>query len=55
MLDLATITGQREFNLLKLPNPRDATVYAEEDILFRPAMCKASDLPKAVSARTGTD
>jgi integrase len=39
MMDLATITGQREGDLLKLPN-RDPTVYADEGIVFRPGKSK---------------
>lgn len=34
-MDLATITGQREGDSLKLPN-RDPAVYPEEGIVFRP-------------------
>jgi integrase len=39
MMDLATITGQREGDLLKLPN-RDPIVYTEEGIIFRPGKSK---------------
>jgi len=39
MMDLATITGQREGDLLKLPN-RDSTVYTDEGIVFRPGKSK---------------
>jgi hypothetical protein len=38
-MDLATITGQREDDLLTLPN-RDPAVYTEEGIVFRPAKTK---------------
>lgn len=38
-MDLATITGQREGDLLKLPN-RDPTVYTDEGIAFRPGKSK---------------
>jgi integrase len=39
MMDLATITGQREGDLLRLPN-RDPAVYVEEGIVFRPGKSK---------------
>ena len=39
MMDLATITGQREGDLLKLPN-RDPTVYTDDGIVFRPGKSK---------------
>ena len=39
MMDLATITGQREGDLLKLPN-RDPAVYTDEGIVFRPGKSK---------------
>ncbi len=39
MMDLATITGQREGDLLKLPN-RDPTVYTDEGMMFRPGKSK---------------
>ena len=39
MMDLATITGQREGDLLRLPN-RDPTVYLDEGIVFRPGKSK---------------
>jgi integrase len=39
MMDLATITGQREGDLLKLPN-RDPTIYTDEGIVFRPGKSK---------------
>ena len=39
LMDLATITGQREGDLLKLPN-RDTSVYTEEGIVFRPGKSK---------------
>ena len=39
MMDIATITGQREGDLLKLPN-RDPAVYTEEGIVFRPGKSK---------------
>src|SRR6266513_2042273 len=35
LMDLATITGQREGDLLKLPN-REPAAYTEEGIVFRP-------------------
>ena len=35
-MDLATITGQREDDLLTLPN-RDPEVYSDEGLVFRPA------------------
>ena len=38
-MDLATITGQREDDLLTLPN-RDSDVYTEEGVVFRPAKTK---------------
>lgn len=38
-MDLATITGQREDDLLTLPN-RDPDVYIDEGIVFRPAKTK---------------
>jgi hypothetical protein len=38
-MDLATITGQREDDLLTLPN-RDPDVYTDEGIVFRPAKTK---------------
>jgi integrase len=38
-MDLATITGQREDDLLKLP-ARDPHVYTEEGIVFRPGKTK---------------
>jgi hypothetical protein len=38
-MDLATITGQREGDLLKLPN-RDPTVYTEDGIVFWPGKSK---------------
>jgi integrase len=38
-MDLATITGQREDDLLTLPN-RDPDVYTEEGVVFRPAKTK---------------
>jgi len=39
LMDMATITGQREGDLLKLPN-RDPTVYTDEGIVFRPGKSK---------------
>lgn len=39
MMDLATITTQREGDLLKLPN-RDPSVYTEEGIVFTPGKSK---------------
>lgn len=39
MMDLATMSGQREDDLLKLPY-KDPTVYTEEGILFRPGKSK---------------
>jgi len=39
LMDLATITGQREGDLLKLPN-RDPTVYTEDGIVFWPGKSK---------------
>jgi integrase len=39
LMDMATITGQREGDLLKLPN-RDPSVYTEEGIVFRPGKSK---------------
>jgi integrase len=39
LMDLATITGQREGDLLKLPN-RDPSVYTDEGIVFRPGKSK---------------
>jgi hypothetical protein len=38
-MDLATITGQREDDLLTLPN-RDPEVYSDEGLVFRPAKSK---------------
>ena len=38
-MDLATITGQREDDLLTLPN-RDPDVYTDEGLVFRPAKTK---------------
>jgi len=38
-MDLATITGQREGDLLKLPN-RDPSVYTDDGIVFRPGKSK---------------
>ncbi len=35
LMDMATITGQREGDLLKLPN-RDPSVYTDEGLVFRP-------------------
>lgn len=39
MMDLATISGQREGDLLRLPN-RDAAVYTDEGVVFRPGKSK---------------
>jgi hypothetical protein len=39
LMDMATITGQREGDLLKLPN-RDPIVYTDEGIVFRPGKSK---------------
>jgi hypothetical protein len=39
LMDMATITGQREGDLLKLPN-RDPSVYTDEGIVFRPGKSK---------------
>lgn len=39
MMDLAVMTGQREGDLLKLPN-RDPSVYTDEGIVFRPGKSK---------------
>jgi integrase len=38
-MDMATITGQREGDLLRLPK-RDPSVYTEEGIVFRPGKSK---------------
>jgi integrase len=39
LMDVATITGQREVDLLKLPN-RDPSVYTDEGMVFRPGKSK---------------
>lgn len=44
LMDLTTITGQREGDLLKLPN-RDPGVYTDQGIVFRPGKSKRRHPP----------